>query len=340
MLRAILQQLLHRVVSKTEEALAEAPPGPAEDEAVTSEPVEAPELARSASTVPLSRTAPLPMAAPFPPQFWVGTALDVGLHREHNEDTLYAYHSVIAGGQDEALPLGLFVVADGMGGHLHGEEASRIAVTTFVQYLWQHWLHAIHGDLHPSPPESDLASIMEEAVVEAHHAVQANVPGGGTTLTAVFAWNRRLMIAHVGDSRAYLFDPKTQTLRRLTTDHSWYQRLLDQGQISPEEAEQNTVNRNVLYQALGQGGPLENIEISIEQWEPGMTLLVCSDGLWDVVSDEDIQRTLQWAPSPMLAAYELVEKARAHGGPDNISVICATFLPVPSGTEEEETSPS
>ncbi|NPA06856.1 MAG: serine/threonine-protein phosphatase [Chloroflexi bacterium] len=289
------------------------------------------ETEHSAATVDaeatLPQTGPLPEAVAFPPQFWVGTALDVGLQRDHNEDTLYAYHSVVAGGQGEALPLGLFVVADGMGGHLNGEEASRVAVATFVQYLWQHWLQFIHADFHPKAPEADLASVLERAVEQAHQAVQAQVPGGGTTLTAVLAWNRRLVFAHVGDSRAYLYDPRTQTLTQLTKDHSWVQRLMEQGQLAPDEVAQTAINRNVLYQALGQNGPLEHIDVDLATWEPGMTLLVCSDGLWDVVTEDEIRRTLQWASSPAAAAHDLVEKARAQGGPDNISVICVTFLP-------------
>ncbi len=266
----------------------------------------------------------------YPPQFWVGVAQSVGLQREHNEDALYAAHTVLAVGALEHRSVGLFVVADGMGGHLHGEIASQAAIEAFTRHVWNHLLAHLHWSVHSTPP-TEIYPVLHYAVAHAQDEVLEKAPGGGTTLTAVLALDKRLFVTHIGDSRAYLYNPLTQELRLLTQDHTWVHRLEELGELSAEEAARHP-HRNVLYKSLGQGSDSSaEADISLERWAPGMMLLLCSDGLWDVVPDEAIQEVLAWASTPSAAAQRLVQMANDAGGPDNISVVVVAYRPTKRG---------
>lgn len=262
--------------------------------------------------------SPLPVR---PLQVQVGVALDTGLQRDHNEDAVLA-HTLVLGSQNQDVLVGLFVVADGMGGHLHGERASDVAVRVVAQYLQRHLLgplsHPEHG-----VPERPLLELMEEAILEANRAVLRYAAGGGSTLTGALLVGQQLVLGHVGDSRAYFIHPDRR-VQVLTRDHSLVKRLEELHQLTPEEAARHP-QRNVLYRALGQSEPLQP-EVKSERLPRMGYLLLCSDGLWGVVPEEEMVDIVFQVASPQEACRELVRAAHRHGAPDNISVILVQLL--------------
>jgi serine/threonine protein phosphatase PrpC len=256
-----------------------------------------------------------------PAQFVVGTAQSVGRQRDHNEDTIFAMTAVLADGQRE-LPLGVFVIADGMGGHQNGEVASSAAARMMVDYIISKMYSPILG-MNENGLSESIQEIMENGVKEAHRAVQRHAPGGGTTLTAALVLGEQVTMAHVGDSRAYFVYPDGR-MRLVTQDHSYVQRLLELGQITEKEAATHS-QRNVLYRALGQAEPFRPDINTHEFPHPGY-LMLCSDGLWGVVSEIEIFRIINSNKNLTMACHQLVEAANAAGGPDNISVILVDYL--------------
>jgi serine/threonine protein phosphatase PrpC len=253
-----------------------------------------------------------------PSQFIVGCAQSTGRQREHNEDALLTFTATLAS-NGGSMPFGLFVVADGMGGHQHGERASMIAVRTMGSYILRK-LYTPLLSLKPSHPDESLLEIMQEGVQEAHRIILKQAPGGGTTLTAALVVGNQMTIAHVGDSRAYLiYGP--ERIEALTRDHSLVKRLVELGQITTAEAAVHP-QRNVLYRALGQGEPFDPDIYSMQVFEAAY-LLLCSDGLWGVVAESEIQRLVLQAHCVEDACQRLVDAANEAGGPDNISVILA-----------------
>jgi serine/threonine protein phosphatase PrpC len=256
-----------------------------------------------------------------PPQLIVSTAQSDGKQRDHNEDTLYTLNSILADGSSD-LPFGIFVVADGMGGHLNGEVASAAAARAFGRYIVNHfYLPFLSGD--PRSEKESVHEIMENGMVEAQHAVLMNAPGGGTTLTAALVIGDRVTIAHVGDSRAYFLHMDGR-IEAVTQDHSLVRRLQDLGQIDEKEASVHP-QRNVLYRALGQSEPFHP-DISTSVLPRNGYLLLCSDGLWGSVPDEEILRIVKSSASPAQASQLLVQAANDAGGPDNISAILVQYL--------------
>jgi protein phosphatase len=251
-----------------------------------------------------------------PPQLIMGCAQSIGKQRDHNEDALFTLTTTLTSDYSN-ITFGLYIVADGMGGHQHGEVASSIAVRTMSSYIVRK-LYTPLLSPKPNPPEESLLEIMQEGVQEAHRAIIKQVPGGGTTLTAALILGNQMTVAHVGDSRAYLIANSSQ-LEALTRDHSLVNRLVELGQITTDEAAVHP-QRNVLYRALGQGEPFDPDINSIQMPESGY-LLLCSDGLWSVVSESDLQRLVKESSSPEEACRRMVEAANAAGGPDNISAI-------------------
>jgi PPM family protein phosphatase len=256
-----------------------------------------------------------------PPQLIVGVAQSVGMQRDHNEDTLYAMQAVLADGNTD-LPFGIFVVADGMGGHLNGELASGSAAKTLGEYLIQHfYLPFLSGQ--PRSENESIHEIMENGVREAHRSVVVNAPGGGTTLTAALVIGDQVTVSHVGDSRAYFISRDGRPVV-ITQDHSLVRRLQDLGQIDEKEASIHP-QRNVLYRALGQSEPFRP-DINTHTMPEMGFMLICSDGLWGTVPDDEISEIIQAAPSLSLACHNLIEAANAAGGPDNISAILVQYL--------------
>lgn len=245
----------------------------------------------------------------------------VGKQRELNEDSLLAITSTMAGNSGN-LPFGLYIIADGMGGHQFGEVASNAAIRTVAGYVLRKF-HSYLFQLKTDTMDESFQEIMLAAVSEAQRAIQREAPGSGTTLTAALVLGQQITVAHVGDSRAYFVYPDGR-IEAITRDHSLVQRLQELGHISPEEAE-NYPHRNVLYRALGQGEILEPDIFTVAFPQPA-SLMICSDGLWGVVSEQDLVRSINEAPNLQRACQNLVTAANTAGGPDNISVVLAQLI--------------
>ena len=249
------------------------------------------------------------------PALTYGIASHVGMVRANNEDACF-------GLQWQSLTIenrpgfGLFVVADGMGGHLDGERAAGIAVQTLAAEM----LGRVHAPLLRESKASDNPAIVDALVSAAecaNLAVVKHVPGGGTTLSAVAIVGNIAYVAHVGDSRVYLL--QGGAIEQLTTDHTLVQRLIQMKELTPEQA-QHYPQKNVLYRAIGQNEELK-VERLIRKLPPGARLVICTDGLWDTVADEEIRHAAGLAQTPQAACDELIRMANARGGSDNITVV-------------------
>jgi PPM family protein phosphatase len=251
-----------------------------------------------------------------PAQFIVGCAQSVGLQRDHNEDALFTLTTNLAS-DDIQLPFGLYIVADGMGGHQYGEVASGLAVRAVSNTVIRKLFMPIYST-RPASPNASILEILNEAIQDAHQTVSREAPGGGTTMTAVLIMGEQMTVAHIGDSRAYLITPEGE-FRSLTRDHSLVKRLVELGQITTDEAAYHP-QRNVLYRALGQGEPVE-ADINTSPLPLNNLLLICSDGLWGVVPEAELLRLIQDSSSPQEACQRMIDAANAAGGPDNITAI-------------------
>lgn len=255
------------------------------------------------------------------PKWTVGFAQSVGRQREHNEDALFLISADLS--QDEtSLHFGLYIVADGMGGHQYGELASGVAVRYMANHI-QGELFLKWQEAEGLPDAAALDEIMSAGVLIANQAIKTEIEGGGTTLTAMLLMGEQIHVAQVGDSRAYAV-ALDGTLKALTHDNSFIQQLLDDGAITQEEAAIHP-QRNVLTLALGQLEPLEP-QISKYPLPSEGHLLLCSDGLWGVVAEEQIGQIILAAINPQQACQELIEAANRAGGPDNITAIVVRIL--------------
>ncbi len=245
----------------------------------------------------------------------------VGKQRELNEDSLMAITTTLAGNAGNT-PFGLYIVADGMGGHQYGEVASNTAMRTFGGYIMRKF-HSYLFSLPTTPLDESLQDLMLTGVSQAQDAIQREAPGSGTTLTAALVVGQQVSIAHVGDSRAYAVYPDGR-FDLISRDHSLVGRLEELGQITAEEAE-NHPQKNVLYRALGQGEVLEPDLFTLPFPQKG-TLMLCSDGLWGVLSEQEMHKAMSEADTLERACQNLVNAANAAGGPDNISVVLVKMI--------------
>ncbi len=244
-----------------------------------------------------------------------GIATDVGKLRDNNEDACFAmqWHTMTVENRPD---FGFFVVADGMGGHLDGERAAGIAVQTLASEM----LQSVYMPLLRNFRAAEKTTILEALVAaseKANSAVIDAVPGGGTTLSTVAIVGNLAYLAHVGDSRVYLIH--NDEIEQLTTDHTLVQRLVEMKELTPEEAEYYP-QKNVLYRAIGQNESLK-VERLIRTLPSAAQMILCSDGLWDLVNDETMKRVTLESSSPQEACDRLVSLANDRGGTDNISVI-------------------
>jgi serine/threonine protein phosphatase PrpC len=279
-----------------------------------------------ANTAPLTEEQLKSIVSNQNPQFDLqqlvsATSQSVGKQRDLNEDSLLAITTIMAGNSGN-LPFGLYIVADGMGGHQFGEVASNAAIRTVAGYVMKKF-HPYLFQVKADAMDESFQEIMSAAVSEAQRIIQREAPGSGTTLTAALVLGQQITIAHVGDSRAYFVYPDGR-MESVTRDHSLVQRLQELGHITPEEAE-NYPHRNVLYKALGQGDILDPEIFTLSFPQPG-TLMICSDGMWGVVAEQDIVRAINEAPNLQRACQNLVTAANTAGGPDNISVVLAQLI--------------
>lgn len=238
----------------------------------------------------------------------------VGQVRTHNEDALIIVNSEHLG-DGSVGPFGLFVVADGMGGHQAGEVASSVAARVITHQVVQ---NVMLPYLFPQDAQTEpLNQALKMAVNAANVAVHDQVPGSGTTLTCALVLGRRAYIAHVGDSRAYLIHQGQ--IKQLTQDHTYVGRLIELGELTPAEAAVHP-QRNVLYRAVGQGDQLD-IEPSAHLLPSNSYLLLCSDGLWGQVQEEEIVEIVETTDSLQQACQALANAANLAGGTDNITAI-------------------
>jgi serine/threonine protein phosphatase PrpC len=249
-------------------------------------------------------------------QLTAATGQSVGRQRDHNEDSVLAITTTLAG-ESANVPFGLYVVADGMGGHEFGEVASNAAIRVIAGDI----LKKFHSYLFAIPtqqPEESLQEIVTGAVEHAHRAIQQQAPGSGTTVTVALILGEQMTVGHVGDSRAYVV-PAAGPLEQLTQDHSLVRRLEELGHLNKEEAA-SFPHRNVLIRALGQGDNLD-VDVFTLPFPRNSTFMLCTDGLWGVLRDKDIRQALATAPNLERACHNLVQAANSAGGPDNISVV-------------------
>ena len=225
-----------------------------------------------------------------------GHSTHVGLRREHNEDTYYA-----------DAQLGLWLVADGMGGHEHGEVASALARDAVVR------------EVAAGAPLADAVQRADEEIIQ-HSSKKAEALPMGTTIAALrLSKDGAYEVAWVGDSRIYVW---TDTLKQLSQDHSYVQELIDQGAITSEQA-RNHPHRNVVTQALGVTDPQSlRVESVRGELKPGMQLLLCSDGLTEEVKDATIASIVgRTELSAQECVDHLILAALDGGGSDNVTVI-------------------
>jgi serine/threonine protein phosphatase PrpC len=257
-----------------------------------------------------------------PSQILVGVGQSVGRQRDHNEDALFYFNSNFANCSKD-ISFGLFIVADGMGGHEYGEVASSVASKTLGDYVVQKLYSPLFNPNSTTPPNESIQEIIENGIKLAQNAVMHKAPGGGTTITAGLILGDQITIGHVGDSRLYFIFPDGR-IEAKTNDHSLVRRLVDLGQISEAEAK-NHPNKNVLYRALGQSEPFRPDLMNLTIPKPGY-VLICSDGLWGTVGDEELFRLATNSENPSISCSKMVDAANKAGGPDNISVILIKIM--------------
>lgn len=240
---------------------------------------------------------------------------DRGRVRQNNEDNVHLWDA------DTSV---LAIVADGMGGAVAGEEASRIAVETVQNKLTTDYYRS--PDDYSHYEDDDLADLMGEAVKEANQNIinkaiaSPELKGMGTTITMAFARFNDVILAHVGDSRAYYVDASDKSINQVTSDHSFVQALVDAGHITDAEAAVHPM-KNVLYRALGQSEDLDVDVVQEVHIYAGDRLVLCSDGLTLHVESDEIGDIALSSDDPNIISDKLVELANSRGGKDNVSVI-------------------
>lgn len=231
------------------------------------------------------------------------SATDIGRHRKMNQDYVYISDRPVGG-----LP-NLFIVADGMGGHNAGEYASRHTAETIMERAL---LSA----------QATPAAILREAITAANDellrcaALDTSMWGMGTTVVAAVIIENRLYVANVGDSRLYIVNKE---IRQITRDHSFVEEMVQRGELSREDARMHP-KKNIITRAVG-AVPEIDIDFFEEDLHDGDEILLCSDGLTNMVEDEEIKKLIKGQPDVAGKAARLVETANQNGGRDNISVV-------------------
>lgn len=282
------------------------------------------------ATVPIRKPGEIQPVVPAQPVkelgFEIITNTNAGLKRMHkpNEDSIFAVHGVrdVNGILQQ---IGLFIVADGMGGHADGKAASTLAIQTIIN-------HVLPRLMYHKEPLDNPAQLLAEGVQNANHAVHehnmANHGDMGTTVTSTMLIGTTAYVANVGDSRTYLYR-YPNGLSKITRDHSVVASLVDAGIIKEDDIYTHT-KRNQIYRSLGEK-PYVEVDTFVEQLQPGDKLLLCSDGMWEMVRDPKIRAILEEPTSnPMELGDRLIQAALDGGGEDNVSVIVVNVLESPN----------
>jgi len=240
---------------------------------------------------------------------------DTGRVREHNEDAI-----------GSVADIGLMVLADGMGGYNAGEVASGIAVQIVTDLASEAATREELADIDPHSGLMRQSIILRDAISRSNKIIyqtaqsQTHCEGMGTTIVACMFYDNKVSVAHVGDSRAYRL--RGGQLEQVTLDHSLLQELVDRGFYSQEEAQRST-NRNYVTRALGVE-PTVEVEVHEYNVLPEDIYLLCSDGLPDMVEDDDIHLTISTFNASLdVVGQQLIDLANDHGGRDNVSVMLA-----------------
>ncbi len=248
----------------------------------------------------------------------IATCTDPGMVRSHNEDSIAS---------DPAN--GLVVLADGMGGYNAGEVASGMATTVITAEMRQLLARVSPFEIDPETNGSIAVRLIRDQVHKANTSIfqaaqsQPQYAGMGTTLVVCLFYDNKVLVAHLGDSRLYRL--RDDDFRQITRDHSLLQEQIDTGLITPEQAK-HAQHKNLVTRALGID-PSVDPEIHEYDASPRDIYLLCSDGLCDMVGDDDIGMTLrQLGANLALAAQQLVQMANDNGGRDNVSVILVRVL--------------
>lgn len=243
-----------------------------------------------------------------------GLTTDVGMIRTNNEDSSYAFLT-ISRTADAVPEFGIFIIADGMGGHVDGELASASAIRITASELMKS-VYLPMVSLSDASDRMPIGEAMEAAFSASHKHLVSEMPSGGTTLTALVIMGNLAHLAHVGDSRCYLITDGR--IEQISRDHSYVARLIEMQELTPEEAEHHP-QKSVLYRALGQSELLE-VDTLTRRLPPGSMLLLCSDGLSGLVHDSEMLSYVQRF-APQQACDHLVTLANARGGNDNITAL-------------------
>ncbi|MCD7745044.1 MAG: Stp1/IreP family PP2C-type Ser/Thr phosphatase [Lachnospiraceae bacterium] len=230
---------------------------------------------------------------------------DIGRRRSSNQDFIYASEQPVGN-----LP-NLMIVADGMGGHNAGDLASRYTVESMIEYLGQ------AQEERPIPLLSESIHYANDRVIE-KAATDQSLEGMGTTVVAAVIRDGYLYVANVGDSRLYLID---ETISQITKDHSLVEEMIRMGELKRKDARTHP-DKNVITRAIGVKSPVR-IDFFDVKLEEGDRILLCSDGLTNMVEDSGIWKIVRNSDSPKEAAQHLVNEANKNGGKDNISVVLA-----------------
>jgi PPM family protein phosphatase len=247
------------------------------------------------------------------PSLQAASLTDPGRVRDHNEDCI-----------ESRSDIGLFVLADGMGGYNAGEVASGMATSLIADGMQEAWKPREVDRMAREEAKAHAEKLLREQIARANTAIfttSQNNPecaGMGTTLVVAQFYDNFLAVAHIGDSRLYRL--RGDAIEQITRDHSLLQEQLDSGLITPEEAKLSQ-NKNLVTRALGID-PVVEPEIHVHEAETDDVYLLCSDGLSDMVEDEEIRLTLITLKSnPTLTVQQLVQAANDNGGRDNISAV-------------------
>ena len=241
---------------------------------------------------------------------------DVGCVRKHNEDNLRVEPGI-----------GLFVVADGLGGHAAGEIASQIVVDRVSQFVQQTvekdrtWPLEYDVNLNYDGNRLKVALLLSDQAIVEDIKENPERETMGSTVVACLVQGHHVTLAHVGDSRAYVLNP--DGIRQVTRDHSWVAEQVTHGILTPAEARVHPF-RNVITQALGNGGDL-NVSVQEFELQEMDRLLLCSDGLSGMITDSEIWSITMAQTSLEEAVNQLIAKAREYGGEDNITAILVGF---------------
>jgi len=259
---------------------------------------------------------------PFPDgmNLAVGYASHAGMLRDLNEDGLLTLE-LSAIYESPIKPIGLYIVADGMGGYEGGEVASSLAVRTLAEMVAQKLLLPVLEEEILAYTEEAINALLVDAVQLANSRVyqlaRARGSNIGTTLTAALLVGETVHVANVGDSRAYFLNENG--FSPITTDHSLVARLVAAGEITPDEVYTHP-RRNEIFRFIGDQAEVD-VDTFTRKFTPGSSLLLCSDGLWEMVRDQQIEEVLASADHPQATCDELVRTANENGGDDNITVI-------------------